>query len=193
MPTQKKITHKGVMQMKIKSIQLTSATALDLDLTLTAPICVFRGRFSDLALDLIRETIGDYNTQNNPDRVDDGRFVTHADVEMDGKNYSVCYIRNADFMGDNRLAVNFEPDSVRFSEDDTREFVDKCDKDEHCPFFIYDYFDRLDEAEDITDTLDQLSSFRRQVFISVCANYPVRKMKHAKVQIINMEDDNDEN
>ena len=194
--------------MKINYFSITSATALNLDFTATAPICVLRGRYSDLALDLMREVIGDYGAQNDPDRVDDGRFVIHADVEMDNKNYNVCYIRNADFMGDNRLAVNFVPNSIRFSEDDTREFVDKCNErdtdntnvliktadvfssEDDRPIFIYDYFDRLDEAIDVTPILDKLSSLGRQVFISVCANYPTEKLKHDKVQVINVEVDN---
>ena len=186
--------------MKIKHFQITSASTLNIEFATTAPICVLRGRYSDLALDLVRELIGDCGAQNDPDRIDDGRFVIHADIETDNKNYDVCYIRNADFMGDNRLAVNFEPNSVHFSEDDTREFVDKCNKrdaDNHnvliktanvvsCaddrPIFIYDYFDRLDEAIDITPILDKLSSLGRQVFISVCAGYP--KIKHEKVQMV---------
>lgn len=190
------------------NIQITSATALNLDFTSTAPICVLRGRYSDLALDLIRELIGDYGAQNDPDRVDDGRFVIHANIEMDSKNYNACYIRNADFMGDNRLAVNFEPNSICFSEDDTREFVDKCNKRDtdntnvlvktadtaYCeddrPIFIYDYFDRLDEAIDITPVLDNLASLGRQVFIAVCPNYPIEKLKHDKIQVINVEVDN---
>ena len=193
--------------MKINNLQITSATTLNFDFTSTAPICVLRGRYSDLSLDLMRELIGDYGSQNDPDRVDDGRFVIHADIEMDNKDYSVCYIRNADFMGDNRLAVNFEPNSIRFSEDDTREFVDKCnerDVDNHnvliktadiasCahdrPIFIYDYFDRLDEAIDITPILNKLSSLGRQVFIAVCANYPTQKLKHNAVQIVHTEAD----
>ncbi len=194
--------------MKINNIQITSATSLNIDFFASAPICVLRGHYSDLALDLMRELIGDYGAQNDPDRVDDGRFVIHADIEMDNKNYSVCYIRNADFMGDNRLAVNFEANSICFSEDDTREFVDKCNKRDTdntnvliktadappCaddrPIFIYDYFDRLDEAIDITPILNKLSSLGRQVFIAVCSNYPIEKLKHYKVQVVNTEADN---
>lgn len=186
--------------MKINNIQITSASTLNIEFATTAPICALHGRHSDLALDLLRELIGDFGAQNDPDRIDDGRFVIHADVEMDNKNYDVCYIRNADFMGDNRLAVNFEPDSISFSEDDTREFVDKCNerdadnsnvliktadisscKDDR-PIFIYDYFDRLDEAIDITPVLNELASLGRQVFISVCSIYP--EIKHEKVQMV---------
>ena len=169
--------------MKFNNLQITSAATLNFDVAITSPVCVFCGRYSDLALDLMQELIGDSAVQNDLDHIDDGRFVIHADVEMDDKNYGVCYIRNADFMGDRRLAVNFETNSIRFSEDDTHEFVDQCSKDDHGPLFIRDYFDRLDESEDITNILDWLSAFHRQVFISVCANYPIRKMKHSKVQI----------
>ena len=116
------------------------------------------------------------------------------------KTASTYYIRNADFMGDNRLAANFEPNSVHFSEDDTREFVDKCNerdtddsnvliktanitsRDDDRPIFIYSYFDRLDEAIDITLILDKLASLGRQVFISVCSCYP--EIKHEKVQMV---------
>jgi len=186
--------------MKINNLQITSASALDFDLAITAPICILRGHYSDLALDLIREVLGDYGAQNDPDRIDDGRFVIHADIEMDNKDYSVCYIRNADFMGDNRLAVNFETKSIQFSEDDTREFVTKCSeretddtnvliktanitsRDDDRPIFIYSYFDRFDEAFDITLILDKLASLGRQVFISVCSGYP--EIKHEKVQMV---------
>jgi hypothetical protein len=186
--------------MKFNNFQITSAATFNLDLKPSANICILRGRYSDLALDLMRELIGDCGVQNDPDRVDDGRFVIHADIEMDNKNYSVCYIRNADFMGDNRLAVNFEPNRVRFSEDDTREFLGKCNvrdvndanvlvrtadiepSTDDRPIFIYEYFDRLDESIDITPILDNLVSLGRQIFISVCPNYP--EVKHEKVQVI---------
>ena len=191
--------------MNIFNIRITSATNINFDISLTSPICVLHGRYSDLALDLMRELIGDYGVQNDPDRIDDGHFVIHAEIEMDNKDYSVCYIRNADFMGDNRLAVNFELNSVGFSEDDTHEFVNKCngrDTDnsnvliktadisscaDDRPIFIYDYFDRLDEAIDIAPILDNLASLGRQVFIAVCSNYPVEKLKHDAVQIVHTE------
>jgi hypothetical protein len=163
--------------MKIKNLQITSAT-LDLDLDPCKPVCVFRGQHSELVLDLVRELIGDYSAENDPDRVDDGRFAINADIEMDGKSYSVCYIRNADFMGDNRIAANFVPNSFDYSEDDTSEFVDKCnmrDKDasniicesfvglsreDDRPVFIYNA-DRMTSAG-----LESIASSGRQVFIA---------------------------
>lgn len=193
--------------MNITRLTITSASTINIEFANNSPICVFCGRYSDLMLDLMRELIGDFGAQNDPDRIDDGRFVIHADIEMDNKNYDVCYIRNADFMGDNRLAVNFEPNSVGFSEDDTHEFVDKCngrDTDnsnvliktadisscaDDRPIFIYDFFERLDLVRDNMPILDRLSYLGRQIFVAVCPNYPVEKLKHDAVQIVHTEAD----
>ena len=112
--------------MKIKNLTITSPSALDLELDIISPVCLLYGEHSELALDLIRELIGDYGAKNDPDCYDDGHFVIHSDIEIDGKNYNVCYIRNADFIGDNRIAANFIPNSFDFSKDDTEEFIEKC-------------------------------------------------------------------
>jgi hypothetical protein len=125
--------------MKVTNLNITSATALELDTNLSKPVTVLSGTHSDLALDLIREIIGDYNATENPDRIDDGHFVIHADIEMDGKNYSICYIRNADFIGDNRIAANFKPNSLEFSIDDTHEFLDKINNGKYRLEFVYEY------------------------------------------------------
>ena len=91
--------------MKIKNLQFTSPTVLNFEFDITSPVCVLYGTNSELALDLIRELLGDCASMTDPDSCDDGRFVIHSDIGMDGKDYSVCYIRNADYMGDNRIAA----------------------------------------------------------------------------------------
>ena len=100
--------------MKIKNLEITSPSVLDLELDISKPMCILYGAHSQLTLDLVRELIGDYSSENDPDRYDDGRFVINSNIEIDDKNYSVCYIRNADFMGDNRIAANFTPNSLDF-------------------------------------------------------------------------------
>ena len=75
--------------MKIKKLAITSPSARDLELDITSPDCLLSGEHSELALDLVRELIGDYDAKNDPDCYDDGRFVIHSDIEMDGKNYNV--------------------------------------------------------------------------------------------------------
>lgn len=174
--------------MKINNLSITSLSALNFEIAPAKPVCILRGHNSDLALDLIRELIGDFEAEEDPDRAGDGRFIIHSDVELDGKSYSVCYIRNADYIGDNRIAVNFEPNSIRFSEDDTNEFIEKRRKrnkdtsnillgisdyevgEDDRPLFIYQ-LDREDEAR-IVPFLERMTNIGRQVFIAVCNSFP---------------------
>lgn len=176
--------------MKINRFSVMSPSTLSFDQALCAPVCVFRGRHASLALDLLRELMGDPSLSGDPDGYDDGRFVLHADVEMDGKPYNVCYIRNADTMGDNRIAVNFLPCSMEFSRDDTGEFLEKCnhlDKKD-LPIFLYDFLDRMDEGVDTEPLFADLASVGRQVFIAVCPGYPTEKLNCPLVQVIETEE-----
>ena len=170
--------------MKIKNLAITSPSTLDLELVITSPVCVLCGEYSDLALDLLRELIGDYGAENDPDRFDDGHFVIHSDIEMDGKNYQVCYIRNADFLGDNRIAANFVPNSFEFSEDDTLEYLEKCkmrNKDLNNVVYNYKIFsitedDRplfvyCEDADDVSQVLECLDSLGKQIFVAVDSNH----------------------
>ena len=97
--------------MKINSISITSQASLDFELKGTKPITILRGKNSSLALDLVREVIGERNFSCERVDVDGGHFIIHTEVEKGEKNYSVCYIRNAESDGDNRIAVNFKPRS----------------------------------------------------------------------------------
>jgi hypothetical protein len=169
--------------MKIKNLTITSPAALDLELDITSPVCLLYGEHSELVLDLIRELIGDYGAKTDPDCYDDGHFVIHSDIEMDGKNYNVCYIRNADFMGDNRIAANFVPNSFEFSEDDTEEFIYKCNArgrdtnnvicngktcsitEDDRPLFVY-----CEDADEIIPVLKFVSTLNRQAFVAVTSN-----------------------
>ena len=74
--------------MKINNLSIISRHALDFEFAPTAPISILRGEHSALALDLIREVIGDLG-ENDPDGTDDGSFVIHTDLEMDGKDYAI--------------------------------------------------------------------------------------------------------
>ena len=166
--------------MKIKNLAITSPAALDLELDITSPVCLLYGKHSELALDLIRELIGDYSAKTDPDCYDDGHFVIHSDIEMDGKNYNVCYIRNADFMGDNRITANFVPNRFEYSKDDTLEFLEKCkmrNKDLNNVVYNYKIFsitedDRplfvyCEDADDVSQSLEYLVSLGRQAFVAI--------------------------
>ena len=169
--------------MRIKNLAITSPSALDFELDITAPICVLQGEHSALVLDLVRELIGDYSSENDPDCYDDGHFVIHSDIEIDDKNYTVCYIRNADFMGDNRIAANFVPNSFEFSMDDTEEFIDKCNtrnkdtnnvicnykvfsiEEDDRPLFVY-----CEDADNIAPVIEFIATLNRQAFVAVTTN-----------------------
>ena len=176
--------------MKIKNLTITSPSTLDLELDIEKPVCIFRGEYSALALDLIRELIGDFGAENDPDCFDDGHFVIHSDIEMDEKNYQVCYIRNADFIGDNRIAANFVPNSLEFSEDDTIEFMQKCsERGKDTSNIIYDFTQKTNVNEEDDDRpvfvyvkdktnefslnalIDVLASSGRQVFVAESLDY----------------------
>lgn len=109
--------------MTIKTFSITSDLS-SVEFNPDAPVCFIRGNESHYVLDLIRELIGN-NPYSTPELIDDGSFVIHADVELDGKNYALCYLRNADFVGDCRIAANFQPNSTKFSVDDTEEYFHK--------------------------------------------------------------------
>jgi len=67
-------------------------------------------------------------------------------------------------------------------------FIDKINKqtsnESDFPLFIYDLFERVDEAVDVKLWLDRLATLGRQVFISVGESYPTEKLIHPGVQII---------
>ena len=73
--------------MKIKNLQITSPSVLDLEFDVERPVCVLCGQHSALVLDLLRELIGDYGAVNDPDRFDDGHFIINSSLEIDGKDF----------------------------------------------------------------------------------------------------------
>lgn len=168
--------------MKINNLSIISRHALDFEFAPTAPISILRGEHSALALDLIREVIGDMG-ENDPDGTDDGSFVIHTDLEMDGKDYAVCYIRNADFIGDNRIAVNFDENSIDFSRQDTKEYLEKCRlrnsaesrpapsyEEDDRPLFVY--LGKSGESGCVIPSIETLSNMKRQVFVAAPDSFP---------------------
>ena len=158
--------------MKINNISIKSHTALDFEINVSKPVTVLRGKHSALALDLMREVLGDHNSVCDPDNIDNGHFIIHADVDIDGKKFSACYIRGADFPHDNRIAVNFKPDSIEYSEDDTMEFLKKRKEinSNDRPLFIYP--SALGEKNNVTAFIQALSGADRQVFLAIPEEFP---------------------
>ena len=60
---------------------------------------------------------------------------------------------------------------------------EETEKGDSRPIYVFNLFERIDEAVDVTPFLDELASLGRQVFVSVTANYPTEKLAHNSVQI----------
>ena len=52
------------------------------------------------------------------------------------------------------------------------------------PIYIFNFFERLDEATDITPFIDALASLGRQVFVGISNNYPLERFESDKVQVV---------
>lgn len=60
----------------------------------------------------------------------------------------------------------------------------ETEKGDTRPIYVFNFFERLDEATDIAPFVDLLASFGRQVFIGI-GNYPIERFeKYTKVQIV---------
>ena len=89
------------------------------------PIVFMCGRQADTALDLLREIIGDHGIGVGG-IFNGGHCALHADVEIDGENLSVCYIRNADGPERSRIAVNFNTGIPTHTLEDTDRYRRAC-------------------------------------------------------------------
>lgn len=100
--------------------------------------------------------------------------------KSDEKNYYCVehkYVANDDSLSESDFQIaNFK----RFLR------IVKCEtkRGDNRPIYIFNFFERIDEAADIIPFIDELASFGRQVFISVSANYPEEKITCDKVQIL---------
>ena len=111
--------------MRFTSISVTSPSFNDFQFTPTESITVIRGRYSDTVLDLMRGA-----TENYEDSGCDGnlRFTLHADVELDGKEYSILYISNDEELNDSLTSVKLKDSGDKFSFGDALDFINKCNE-----------------------------------------------------------------
>ena len=52
------------------------------------------------------------------------------------------------------------------------------------PIYIFNFFERLDEATDITPFIESLASLGRQVFVGISNSYPLERFDSGKVQVV---------
>ena len=96
--------------------------------------------------------------------------------EKDEKN---CYsIHNRYFKNDRNLS------ECDYNLENFLSFLDvvktETQKGDRRPIYVLDFFERLDEAFDITPLLEWLDSIERKVFIVVPSTYPVERFNHYK-------------
>ena len=97
--------------------------------------------------------------------------------ERNGYNFHHKYIRNEYCLGESSFNIeNFK----KFIALVTEETV----KGDTRPIYVFNFFERLDEATDIAPFIDLLASLGRQVFIGI-GNYPIERFENNdKVKII---------
>ena len=106
--------------------------------------------------------------------------VSIPSPEKDEKN---CYsIHNRYFKNDRNLS------ECDYNLENFLSFLDvvktETQKGDSRPIYIYDFFERLDKATDITPLIDALASLGRQVFVGVSNTYPLERFKNNKVQVV---------
>ncbi len=212
--------------MKVKRIDFNDSSG---EITLETPIMCFKGTNSDKYMLFIEAMTGTYRGDQATGIHIPHESIIHGCVEIDKKEYDICYIYSAD--AEHTMGVNFTKEKRFFSLPDTQEYEKKrrarnintchvfADEDmrsstsclpmsekvllsfekflttlnidtnngDSRPIFIYHFFDRIDESVDVSPYIDELARLGRQVFIAVCPNYPTQKLKHNKVQVINVE------
>ena len=52
------------------------------------------------------------------------------------------------------------------------------------PIYIFNFFERLDDATDITPFIDALADLGKQVFVGVSNTYPLERFESDKVQVV---------
>ena len=86
-------------------------------------ICVMKGKNAELHLRLLGVMIGCADSVALVEQSDSPLFILHGDVEMDGKDYGVCFIYSK--TEPHRVAVNFSRGGRGFSVEDTERYQ-KC-------------------------------------------------------------------
>ena len=120
------------------------------------------------------------NTENGFSEMDTKECISKLRrLSSDAKNHFCLenkYVSNDNCLGESDYRIANFKNFLEIVKEETA-------KGDIRPIYIFNLFERIDEAVDVTPFLDELASFGRQVFISVTANYPTEKLTHDSVQI----------
>ena len=92
-------------------------------------------------------------------------------------NFHHKYLKNDNYLGESSFNIENFKKFIALVREETV-------KGDTRPIYVFNFFERLDEATDISSFIDPLASLGRQVFIGV-GNYPIERFENNdKVKII---------
>ena len=92
-------------------------------------------------------------------------------------NFRHKYVKNDNCLGESSFNIENFKKFIEIANEETL-------KGDIRSIYVFNFFERLDEATDIEPFIDLLASLGRQVFIGI-GNYPIERFeKCAKVQIV---------
>ena len=120
------------------------------------------------------------NTESGFSELDTKECISKLqELSSDEKNYYCLehkYVDNDNCLGESDYQIANFKKFLEIAKEET-------EKGDNRPIYIFNFFERIDEAVDVSPFLDELASLGRQVFVSVTANYPSEKLTHKSVQI----------
>ena len=165
--------------MKIKSFYTTSPIFEGGRFDDDKPVCVFEA--PAVFLHMMRCLLDGESDDTPIDETKERTFVSRVNLELDGEEIELCGV-----LCDDQSFFVAVKDGEHFSADRSPKVIAKLRsmKRDDRPIYVFNFFERLDEATDIAPFIDLLTSLGRQVFIGI-GNYPIERFeKCTKVQIV---------
>ena len=166
--------------MKIKSFYTTSPTIIFEGGRFNddKPICVFAAPAVFLCADqsfFVAVKDGEhFSVERTPEVI--AKLRSMKRVDRNSYNFFNKYVANENNLSECDYNIaNFN----RFIEIVKEETA----KGDH-PILIFNFFERVDEATDITPFIEVLASLGRQVFVGISNNYPLERFESDKVQVV---------
>ena len=97
--------------------------------------------------------------------------------EQNSYNFFNKYIENKNNLSECDYNIANFNRFIEFAKEETA-------KGDTRPLYVFNFFERLDDATDITPFIDALATLDRQVFVGVSNTYPIERFESGKVQLV---------
>ena len=87
------------------------------------------------------------------------------------------YVKNDNYLGESSFNIENFKKFIVLAREETA-------KGDTRPLYVFNFFERLDEATDIAPFIDLLASLGRQVFVGISNTYPIERFESDKVQLV---------